>query len=391
MKFTLCATPRKSGSKKYWYYQYLDEAGFRVRKTTKHIKKVDAQAFVDELNKQAEKEKKHPKGVLFAEYTRGFFDVQGPMMKRWRDHGKTDKLKTVEGHQFYLEDKLIPWFGDMPINDITAKDLDIHLLREPRSGSWKNCIKDTLTLIMKEAQYDGHIEHVPAFRSYARNSKRQDILSDEELKLLFPFDPIKLRTIWTVPSDEFAGPHTGFMFAIMSALAVSGGLRSGEVRAIHREQLIDGKGVIIDRVFDDHEGKLGYLKKSSATDPRYRVVPLPDYTLALLADWLKIRGAQPGQLFLYHGEIVTPKYFLTRFQNAMKKAGITLGGRRTTFHGLRYTYNTKMKLSRPRELLHEIVGHRSDDMTDHYDRPILEQRLEEYRGQVLPAVNGFWK
>jgi integrase len=391
VKFNLSTSPRRQGNSKYWYYWYIDEAGFRVRKSTGATKKVDAQAFVDELNKQAQKEKEHPKGVLFSEYTRGFFDLQGRMMKRWRDHGKIIKLKTIISHQFYLNEKLIPWFGDTPIMDITAKALDVHLLRESRSGSWKNCIKDTLTLIMKEAQYDGHIDRVPAFRSYARNSKRQDILSDEELKQLFPFDPIKLRTIWTVPSDEYTGPHTGFMFAIMSALAVSGGLRSGEVRAIHREQLIDGKGLIIDRAFDDHEGKLGYLKKGSATDPRYRVVPLPDYTLALLADWLKIRSDKEGPLFLYHGEMVNAKYLLKRFQAAMKKAGISQTGRRTTFHGLRYTYNTKMKLSMPRELLHEIVGHRSDDMTDHYDRPILEQRLEEYRGQVLPAVNGFWK
>jgi hypothetical protein len=273
MKFTLCPTPRKSGPKKYWYYQYLDEAGFRIRKSTKCTKKINAQGLVDELNNQAKKEKEHPKGVLFAEYTRGFFDAQGPMMKRWRDHGKIDKPKTLESHQFYLEDKLIPWFGDTQIKDITAKDLDVHLLRETRSGSWKNCIKDTLTLIMKEAQYDGHIDRVPAFRSYARNSKRQDILSDEELKQLFPFDRITLRIIWTVPSDEFASPHTGFMFAVMSARAVSGGLRASEVRAIHRKQLIVGKGIIIDRALDDHDGKIGYLKKGSATDPRYRVVP----------------------------------------------------------------------------------------------------------------------
>jgi hypothetical protein len=73
MKFSLCATPRKSGAKKYWYYQYLDEAGFRVRKTTKCTKKIDAQAFVDELNKQAEKEK-------IANCAKKFFDVI-----YWRD------------------------------------------------------------------------------------------------------------------------------------------------------------------------------------------------------------------------------------------------------------------------------------------------------------------
>jgi integrase len=387
MKLTLFA--RTEHGKKTWYYYYYDVNGKRIKRTTGCSRKSDAQAIIDALTERIQREANSPRGISFGEYTKGFFDSKSQILTRWESHGKVDKDKTLQSHKHYLVEYLTPWFGAFQLTDITAKALDARLLQVKRSGSWKNCVKDTLTLIMKEALYDGLITTLPTFRSYARNSRRQDILTDAELKALFPFGMDELRRIWKAPSDS--EQNTGFMFAVIAALAVSAGLRSGEVRAIHREQLIGGKGLIVDRAYDDREKEIGYLKKGSATDPRYRVVPLSDYTLELLDNWLDVRGDGPGPIFLYHGELVSAKYLLTRFEMAKKAAGIPTTGRHTTIHGLRYTYNTKMKMAMPREVLHEIVGHRSDDMTNLYDRPVLEKRLDDFRAQVLPAVNGFWK
>jgi len=41
------------------------------------------------------------------------------------------------------------------------------------------------------------------------------------------------------------------------------------------------------------------------------------------------------------------------------------------------------------QVLREFVGHRSVAMTDHYDRPILLERLAAYQ-EVKPSVEQFW-
>jgi hypothetical protein len=41
------------------------------------------------------------------------------------------------------------------------------------------------------------------------------------------------------------------------------------------------------------------------------------------------------------------------------------------------------------QVLREFVGHRSIAMTDHYDNPILMERLIAYQN-VRPSVEQFW-
>jgi hypothetical protein len=41
------------------------------------------------------------------------------------------------------------------------------------------------------------------------------------------------------------------------------------------------------------------------------------------------------------------------------------------------------------QVLREFVGHRSIAMTDHYDNPILLERLAAYQ-EVKPSVEQFW-
>jgi integrase len=62
------------------------------------------------------------------------------------------------------------------------------------------------------------------------------------------------------------------MFGTMFCVTVSAGLRSGEIRALHREQVsIPNSGLVIDRAVDDR-GQLGPLKKATAEDNRSRAV-----------------------------------------------------------------------------------------------------------------------
>jgi len=97
----------------------------------------------------------------------------------------------------------------------------------------------------------------------------------------------------------------------------------------------------------------------------------------------------PGLVFPYHGKPVANYYILDRFRYGLTNAGIDYESRRLTVHCLRYTYNTRMRTLLSEQVLREFVGHRSVAMTDHYDRPILLERLAAYQG-VKPSVEQFW-
>jgi integrase len=151
-------------------------------------------------------------------------------------------------------------------------------------------------------------------------------------------------------------------------------MRSGEIRALHREQIsIADSGLVIDRALDDL-GQIEPLKKASEEDPRSRAVLIPEMTLKILERWLD-RAPEcpeyPGLVFSYRSKPIASYYLLDRFRFGLDRLGIDHEKRRLTVHCLRYTYNTRMKTKLPGDVLREFLGHRSVEMTDHYDNPIL--------------------
>jgi integrase len=187
-------------------------------------------------------------------------------------------------------------------------------------------------------------------------------------------------------------PEIALMFGTMFCITVSAGLRSGEIRALHRDQIsIANSGLVINRAVDDL-GQIGPLKKATAEDPRSRAVIIPEITLKMLERWLD-RAPEcpeyPGLIFSYRRKPIANYYILDRFRFGLDRLGIDYEKRRLTVHCLRYTYNTRMRTLLSEQVLREFVGHRSVSMTDHYDRPILIERLAAYQG-IRPSVEQFW-
>jgi integrase len=125
------------------------------------------------------------------------------------------------------------------------------------------------------------------------------------------------------------------------------------------------------------------VKKTSEEDPRSRAVIVSEIALKILERWLGRMPEcpdYPGLIFSYRGKPVANYYILDRFRFGLERAGIDYTKRRLTVHCLRYTYNTRMRTLLSEQVLREFVGHRSVAMTDHYDRPILLERLAAYQG-----------
>ncbi|MDR0656090.1 MAG: site-specific integrase [Treponema sp.] len=381
------------------YYYWFEEAGKRIQKACgyKCENKRSAVAFLEQLLKDDltnAKQKAALSSITIKDFAKDMFTEGAPHLARWAAKGKILKSTTITQHRQHLTGYILPRFGHRRFTEITPTLVEDFLLEQRLSNSCRNTILYTLKLVMREARRDGIIEMLPEFEPFKRNCKRQDTLSGEELTALFPYDEKELIDIWKRPDDmRKEQPEIALMFGTLFCVTVSAGLRSGEIRALHRDQIsIANSGLVIDRAVDDR-GEIGPLKKATEEDPRSRAVIIPEITLKMLERWLKRMpesSGYPGLVFSYHGKPVANYYILDRFRFGLDKLGIDHEKRRLTVHCLRYTYNTRMRTLLSEQVLREFVGHRSVAMTDHYDNPILLERLAAYQN-VRPSVEQFWR
>lgn len=413
----------KAKGRENWYYYYLDESGAKIKKTTGERLKRDAEAFLEAL--VAEDERLEAQA---AAHRARFRLVADPMfledaahLKRWERKNRTYSDTTRAQHRRWLDLYILPRWGDTWLDEIKGPAIEDWLAElhgvgqsarrsapaaeyasKPLSSSTRNAIAATFTLVLEEALRYEYIDRVPVIELDARNSRRKDALLDTELEALFPEDADALAAMWARPYKRLRDKEdaeVSLMFGAMFCLMVSAGLRPGEARGMNVDQLyLDLGGLIVDRAVDD-EGKIGPPKKSRRGDPRFRVAYVPEKTWRILALWTgKRKDPQvekyKGLLFPYRGAPVGAGYILDRFQFGLQNAGVSTAGRILSPHSCRYTYDTKMKAVLSRDVLQEFIGHRSDAMTDHYDRatlrPALEARLLQLEGE-RPNVEGFWR
>ena len=389
---------RRQDTGTFWYYWYENEEGKRVQRACGHgcDSKRDATAFLENLLRAdllEKKRKEELRKINFSLFAKDMFLEGAPHLKRWNEKGRILKLQTIVQHHRHLVNYLIPKFGKLALDKIRPAKVEDYLLEQRLSNSCRNTILYTLKLILKEAKREGIIEMVPEFEPFKRSGKRQNVLSSEELNALFPYDEKELISVWKRPDDmRKERDEIALMFGTLFCVTVSAGLRSGEVRALHREQVsIPNSGLVIDRAIDER-GMIGPLKKATADDSRSRAVIIPEITLRMLERWLDRTpecAEYPGLVFSYRDKPIANYYILDRFRFGLDRLGIDYEKRRLTVHCLRYTYNTRMRTILSEQVLREFVGHRSVAMTDHYDNPILLERLAAYQG-VKPSVEQFW-
>lgn len=408
----------------YWWY-WWNEGDKRKQKPAGRAcsKKVEAREFLEERIRQDALESKDAlnrslpgRSTCFTEFAAMLFVPGARHLRRDAELSSPIKDDTRDAHRGRIQNYLVPRWGAFPLSyfeidgfesEFTDWLLDLEKVPRkvrdgtviappaPLSNSLKNNIVETMGLVLAEAKRQRFVTKLPEFERFQRKSRRQDTLTVEELHLLFPDNPKALERIWSI-DDSRDVPGTGIMFGAAFCLAVSAGLRSGEVRAVHRDQIISKKvpgiglvhGLIVDQAYDG-DMLLGMLKKGTEEDPRYRAVLLPDRTMQILGLWLE-HAPPTGPIFQYHGHPLNKDHFLSRWSAGLARAGIDVEGKRLTVHALRYTFNTRMRPLLSAEVLLAFTGHRSEDMTDLYDRPHLESRLMQLAGNQ-ELVDKFWE
>lgn len=381
----------------WWFWYYEPVTGKRIKKPAGRActNRQEAEDYIAGLPGLV-----HPSQVTtIRDFAQDLFKKGSEFLKRKAQFDRELKESTRKAYDGNIRNHILPVFGDRDMSSIKGAEIEDYLLDLEKKNSTKNFIVDTWNIIFREAKRQEVVDSVPSIQRFRRNSERYDILTDEELEKLFPDDIDKLKEVWKTERDN--REREALMFGIMFLITVTAGLRSGEIRAMHRDQIfIELNGIIVNRQFD-LQMNITAPKEGDSEDPRHRAVIVPQRTMRALQWWLDEYAAPNGLLFKYKGKPVDRDILLRRFRAGLKNVGIIevdergevieeAYKRKLSVHSLRYTYNTKMETILSGKMLKQFMGHLTDQMTQHYSRPQWQKRLLEYQDQQ-ESVEQFWK
>lgn len=386
-------TETKNGKKEVrWYYWYYDENGKQVKKSCgQHGKpcylKREAEAclaVLEEKDRLEQEEYENARKIRLRDVGSTLYDSDSFFMKLKEAHGRNLHPQTVEQKK-RLMNLILAEFGDRIPETIDEAEIENFLVSLDYKNSYKNTILSVLRDLFSECKRLKLVKHRLDIDGFIRTDReKKDILTMEQLSLMFPDDRTKLAEIWSVRgADKYIGidgnAHDyGFMFGVMFRLMASTGLRPGEVRAICIDQIQDG-GLFINRMIDSYDVERPYLKKGSVENRKQRTVLLPSKMAELLNEYIEARPpCEQNYIFSLRGNFVKQGILDSRFKKGIVKLGIYNAEKIITPHSLRFTYNTYTVNSNliPGDVLRKMIGHNSQIMTDYYTRSDLAAELK---------------
>ncbi len=369
---------------KYWYYYYVDDTGKQIQKVCKNCKsRAEAESFIRALPPLKDEDKTLIKDIAKTMYLRG-----SKHMTRRIQLGKSISAETMSSLRHYVVEIIDRW-GDFDIQKIDPSKVVEFLFTVDRSGSWKNSYIAIFKEIYQEAIWYGCKISTPAFPSFAKNYKKADIFTTEELRLIFQKE--------NFPNE---------MMYLFFLLCLSGGMRLGEVRGVRVKQIVFDKKILIIDGFCKKDGfRTVYNKKGSIEKPKLRIVPLPDVVLKLMYDWVVEQKLQKDDFcFTQNGKPISGSYARDVLYRVLKKIGLivsgnsngkthlpTVDGRKLVPHSFRYTYVSRMLRTLSSEDLKFYTGHSAVGMVDYYNRSSLELELAKMPKKGEIAVNSLFE
>ena len=373
----------------YWQYRMADEPTFhstgikcRDNPKQKPRNRVNAVTFcLREMERRKAEIIVSERVPTIQEYAADFFVWNRcRWIKAQHAAGTSFKESTAKGRRAHLTTYIFPTFGDRPIDKLPAIELEEHLLTLPIKNATRQQIAYSYSIVTRDAFRHDVINSDPMdrARSWSMSDRTpKDRLSDDDINRLFPQTLDAWRVVW--PAEMF-----GVLFAVM----LSTGMRISEARALRWEDVYWRlRAISVLRQIDQQHEEVDPKKNEK------RGVLVPRRTMRLLA--MLRRYSKPyspsGYIFTTNGGPIAAKWLQTQLERALKRANVT---RHITSHSFRVTYNTKMRslLLRgelPEEMLRHMTGHRSVAMTDYYDRPDVEERIDA----LIPArkqIERFW-
>lgn len=360
-----------------WYYYFIDPlSGKKVQKICKDCKtQADAYAFISALPSIYTQPK-----VTISTIAKYMYIPGSDHLNRMEKMGKSLYIKTLKDYR-YLLDIFVSAFGDYELKNLSVPLIINFLLSAygERSGSWKNTFLTVVGAVYEEAPFFGVTNVVkPTFPKFARNTKKKDILTTEELNRFFDetiWDTVNKKKHWK--HNELAAGYEDMY--LMFLCCASFGLRLGEAIGLQTKQFLFDYGMLVVDGFYRHETyeRTNFNKKGSEDNQKIRIVPIPDVVATLMKDYIHKNRLQGDDfIFIRYGKPIDKKQADNWFQWVLEEAGIDCEGRNLTPHSLRFTYVTRMRRQESQETVQKLAGHTSAEMTDYYTRVVIPEMCE---------------
>ena len=233
---------------------------------------------------------------------------------------------------------LLGEFGDIPVDQITPRQIDAYLTRRRReglSGATCNRYLAALKTLFKTARIWGYVDMPPTDDLVMKKeqSRVPAALTDEDLERLLQHCPEPTRTIVAIAADT--------------------GMRRSELRRL---------------AWRDVDLAGGTLTLTHTKNGHFRVIPLTRRVRELLGSMDKPR--RPDDPVLSQGD------FSRSLARSAKKADVG----HVHPHMLRHTYATRLRdRGVPLDRIMELMGHRSYQMVLRYAKARPQQLIEAVR------------
>jgi integrase len=177
---------------------------------------------------------------------------------------------------------------------------------------------------------------------------------------------------------------------LSALLSLCTGMRSGELRALKREQVKESC-IVVDRAFADQQGNK--MPKGKKT----RIVPCPSFVCKELVDFSHTNLFRRRETLVFWsaktGKEVSSHYFCSLFHQTLEESGIldkeSIEKRNITFHSFRHMANTLLRGSVDEYVLRLTIGHSSEQLSDlytHLSEKAFKSVENAQKQNILPLV-----
>jgi len=320
------------------------------------------------------------RGTLFDALASGFWSFSGEYITRQLARGGHFSKLLSQIRAAQLEKWILPYFKGKALEGIRRHEIESWVMELYRNSGLtpstvNRCLMD-MKIIMAEATRRGFCAADPAagIAMLAEKRKERGVLLPDEIGKLFATNAVE--KVW----------NGEIMFFAAAMLAITGGLRAGEIRAL-RVMDAHTEFVTVAGSWAEGQGRGGAKWGSE------RIVPIPSRTANELQTLIKSNPYQdPADLIFlgYMRGVPVGKHVLSdRFNEALGRIGVSEAqrrDRRLVFHSTRHTFNSIMRGRIDSGKLFRITGHRQESTNIIYTH-ILPRDLEEVRAVQEEILN----
>lgn len=375
--------------KEIWIYQisYQDENDIRQRKKFKAKVKREAmrkgKAFLEEIHQGLK-----PNG--------GKMTVE-QWIGEWLPTYVRPRIRprTFEKYKSCMDTYILPPFGDVPLEELTALDVQKHLnsLLENGRKDGKGLSSSTVRAVRRYfcMCLDDAVDNGLITRNVVRSTKPAKLIK-KDIVVLTKDELNRLIAI----AREISHPYMRVMMPELIRFTAHTGLRQGEVFALRWQDVDFEQGAIFVQHSLAHVvGRGAVMQAPKTKNSRRRVLLLAEDVdfLRKYRDWQQAYADELGDKYARRdlvfastfGSPISPTNFLRRhFHPLLKKCGIKEG---FTFHGLRHTHATLLlKQGVNPKIVQERLGHSSIKVTmDTYSHvlPDMQQQAVNALSKIL--------